>query len=157
MRYNNVDGFFLENLTMFECSSVNDALAHFKEGVRFKQTGSHRLNEKSSRSHCLFTLYLDANDPETNESASSKFTLVDLAGSERVSITGATGGTFVEATHINTSLFVLRTVITNLGKSKPLRLLLRVSTGRFSCLAQKQSSESQVCVCRITVSSDTCT
>ena len=117
MRYNNVDGFYVENLAVFECGTAEEALEHFQHGVQYKQMGSHKLNEKSSRSHCLFTLYLESNDAETNTSSCSKLTLVDLAGSERVSVTGATGQTFIEATHINTSLFVLRTVIANLGES----------------------------------------
>ena len=50
------------------------------------------MNAASSRSHSLFTIYVDTWESEKPEDVtSSKLTLVDLAGSERVARTGATG------------------------------------------------------------------
>lgn len=43
---------------------------------------SHKLNERSSRSHCVVTLQCANNSG--GKLTSSKFTFCDLAGSERV-------------------------------------------------------------------------
>ena len=54
---------------------------------------SHKMNAQSSRSHVLFTLYIDSAPlASPAEQISSRLTLVDLAGSERSSQTGGTEG-----------------------------------------------------------------
>ncbi len=55
------------------------------------------MNQASSRSHCIFTLHLEAR-------------LVDLAGSVRVGKTGIDGTTLMEAKYINLSLHFLEQV-----------------------------------------------
>ncbi len=80
----------------------------------------HRLNAQSSRSHCLFTLYIDTSPlASPNEIMSSRLTLVDLAGSERGASVGATdaGKLRDESVAINKSLFTLRHVITCLASN----------------------------------------
>eukprot|EP00439_Symbiodinium_sp_Y106_P070932 s807_g12.t1 len=42
----------------------------------------HNLN--SSRSHCIFTIFIEASDPSTQTIRTSKVQIVDLAGSERL-------------------------------------------------------------------------
>lgn len=80
---------------------------------------SHKLNAQSSRSHCLFTLYIDSSPlASPTEVISSRLTLVDLAGSERGSTVGATEGKLRdESVAINKSLFTLRHVITCLASN----------------------------------------
>lgn len=46
------------------------------------------LNQASSRSHCIFTLLLEARTPGSDIVRRSKLHIVDLAGSERVAKTG---------------------------------------------------------------------
>jgi hypothetical protein len=44
------------------------------------------MNQASSRSHCIFTLHLEARPAGGDTVRRSKLHLVDLAGSERVSV-----------------------------------------------------------------------
>lgn len=84
---------------------------------------SHRINNSSSRSHCIlsFTLtQIDVNNPDNV--IVSKLQLVDLAGSERQS--HVSNGSeerdpihLKEAIEINKSLFTLRQVITALTEN----------------------------------------
>ena len=67
------------------------------------------MNDQSSRSHSLFTVYLEIE--ENGKIRSGKLNLVDLAGSERVGKTNATGQTFDEGKKINLSLTALGSVI----------------------------------------------
>ncbi|KAJ0395448.1 hypothetical protein P43SY_007773 [Pythium insidiosum] len=117
--------FYVENLCVLECSSPEQVLQHFQDGVKHKIMASHNLNAASSRSHCVFTLYVESASAAGSASASgdgdshvlhSKLALVDLAGSERVDKTGATGVTLQESIGINKSLFVLRQVIQALSE-----------------------------------------
>ena len=81
------------------------------------------MNADSSRSHSIFTLYLEMSevDPSGEQRIKAgKLHLVDLAGSERQSKTEATGDRLKEAQKINLSLSALGNVISALvdGKSK---------------------------------------
>lgn len=69
------------------------------------------MNMASSRSHCVFTLHLEARRPGEATVRRSKLHLVDLAGSERVSKSGIGGSTLSEAKYINASLLFLEQVI----------------------------------------------
>ncbi|KAF4318916.1 hypothetical protein BBO99_00006931 [Phytophthora kernoviae] len=82
LRWTAARKFYVENLRMLECTSPPQVLGYFQEGVRHKVMASHRLNATSSRSHCLFTLYVESRDPNTGDGfvTQSKLTLVDLAG-----------------------------------------------------------------------------
>lgn len=124
--------FHAENLFEFECCSADEALSHYAQGVLNKQVASTAMNFLSSRSHTVFVLTLvrqtklgwsgnagrrDLHGPISE--VVSKLSLVDLAGSERASA-GANIESglarFREAVNINTSLFVLRKVITALSR-----------------------------------------
>lgn len=59
----------------------------------------------SSRSHCVFTIYLVKSDNTT--ATVSRFNFCDLAGSERVSNTNHTGMRLKESQAINSALHVL--------------------------------------------------
>ena len=62
------------------------------------------MNSDSSRSHSLFTIYIETaeNDAKGEQRIKAgKLNLVDLAGSERSSKTGATGQTLKEGIKIN--------------------------------------------------------
>lgn len=78
------------------------------------------MNETSSRSHAVFTLFLTSNrfDPVANLSTEkgARISLVDLAGSERANSTGATGVRLKEGANINKSLTTLGKVIAALAE-----------------------------------------
>lgn len=80
------------------------------------------MNQDSSRSHSIFTIYIETSENINDEQRikAGKLNLVDLAGSERSSKTGATGQTLKEGIKINLSLTALGNVISSLvdGKSQ---------------------------------------
>eukprot|EP00798_Chlamydomonas_sp_ICE-L_P004752 gene4752-34501_t len=119
MRWSKTQDFYLENLFKCECQGAEELMNIFKSGVTNKIMASHKLNANSSRSHCLFTIYIESSPMASpNEIMNSRLTLVDLAGSERGSATGATEGKIRdESVAINKSLFTLRHVITTLTAS----------------------------------------
>lgn len=74
------------------------------------------MNAESSRSHSIFTVYIetaidDPSNPKKQKIKAGKLNLVDLAGSERQSKTQATGVRLDEAKNINLSLSALGNVI----------------------------------------------
>ena len=76
------------------------------------------MNAESSRSHSIFTVYIetaidDPSNPKKQKIKAGKLNLVDLAGSERQSKTMATGIRLDEAKNINLSLSVSKHVLTN--------------------------------------------
>uniref|UniRef100_A0A8D0GQZ7 Kinesin motor domain-containing protein n=1 Tax=Sphenodon punctatus TaxID=8508 RepID=A0A8D0GQZ7_SPHPU len=60
LRWSKTRGFHLENLLTLEFASLETALALLQEGTRRRASSSHALNEQSSRSHALFTIYIEA-------------------------------------------------------------------------------------------------
>lgn len=79
------------------------------------------MNERSSRSHSVFTLRISGNNPLTKESCEGSLNLVDLAGSERLNSSGAGNdkGRLKETQNINRSLSALGDVIAALGNAQP--------------------------------------
>jgi kinesin family protein 3/17 len=91
-------------------------------GNKNRSVGATEMNARSSRSHSIFTITVEASEKDANGEDHirvGKLHLVDLAGSERQSKTGATGDRLKEATKINLSLSALGNVISTLvdGKS----------------------------------------
>lgn len=75
------------------------------------------MNERSSRSHSVFSLRVRGRNATTLESCDATLNLVDLAGSERLSSSGSGDDPrrLKEAVNINKSLSALADVITALG------------------------------------------
>lgn len=93
------------------------------EGMKNRHIGSHELNQDSSRSHSLLTVYLisESKDPSTGHifKKYGKISFVDLAGSERLKETKSEGKKMVAETgNINKSLFTLGKVISMLANDK---------------------------------------
>ena len=85
-------------------------------GAKARAVGGHNFNERSSRSHLVFSVYCVSTNNKTGEVKTGKLHLIDLAGSERLNKTAATGTRLKEAQNINKSLSALGDVITALGK-----------------------------------------
>lgn len=101
--------------------SAEDVLLVMKQGEEQRTFGATNMNERSSRSHTIFTVIIEsrlrADLKSTDDGVAvcvSTLSLVDLAGSERVSHTGAEGVRLKEGGHINKSLLTLGTVINKL-------------------------------------------
>lgn len=76
------------------------------------------MNERSSRSHSVFTLRVTGANARTGESCDGCLNLVDLAGSERLNASGAGSDKdrLRETQNINRSLSALGDVIAALGE-----------------------------------------
>eukprot|EP00948_MAST-09A_sp_MAST-9A-sp1_P000494 g494.t1 len=90
-------------------STVDEAMGYFFEAQTNRAIAEHELNKASSRSHCVFTIYVE-NDTEDGVRL-SKLHLIDLAGSERLSMTKSTGEIAKQAQYINKSLTFLEQVV----------------------------------------------
>ena len=67
---------------------------YMEMGFKNRAVRSTNMNAESSRSHSIFSIYIDSqeqDDKGDEKYKASKLNLVDLAGSERASKTGATG------------------------------------------------------------------
>ncbi|XP_078716120.1 kinesin-like protein KIF9 isoform X1 [Lampetra fluviatilis] len=103
----------VRGLTCQLVSSQEEALNKLFEGEMNRAVACHTLNKKSSRSHCIFTLYIESRSKTITNSkyTMSKLNLVDLAGSERLGKTMSEGQVEREATYINKSLSFLEQAV----------------------------------------------
>lgn len=94
-------GFYVENLFVVECETLDDMLAVLEEGLRNRKTAAHQMNERSSRSHSILTLHINTELVSSPDDAEGhpvplqrhgQISFVDLAGSERVKLTKSEGG-----------------------------------------------------------------
>lgn len=115
LRWNQIEDFFVENLSIHPCYTATEVLGYYSYGVRNKVVAGHNANANSSRSHCILTLNVEALDKEKGTILTSKLQLVDLAGSEKISQTGNEGLALKESIEINKALFTLRQVISTLS------------------------------------------
>ena len=121
-------GVFVKDLTYVTLKDTQDIQKCLDRGNKNRHVGATSMNDQSSRSHSLFTVYLEIE--ENGKIRSGKLNLVDLAGSERVGKTTATGQTFDEGKKINLSLTALGSVIDALSfnKSKNMIKCIRNNT-----------------------------
>lgn len=116
-------GVYVKGLTEHVVHDANEVLKVMTLGSKSRSVGATLMNADSSRSHSIFTVWVEAaetNEDGTERIRASKLNLVDLAGSERQGKTGASGQRLKEATKINLSLSALGNVISALvdGKAK---------------------------------------
>ena len=106
----NKSGVTCANLEEVVCGDVDACLKALQKGASNRRIASTKCNDKSSRSHALYTLKVcvrslteDGRDLIVN----GQLNLVDLAGSECVGRSGATDKRAREAGSINQSLLTL--------------------------------------------------
>ena len=114
---------FIKGLSKHIVTSVNEIQKLMNKGSNNRSVGETAMNKDSSRSHSIFTIYVETQENDTKGEPRitlGKLNLVDLAGSERQSKTQATGDRLKEANKINLSLSALGNVISALvdGKSQ---------------------------------------
>ena len=89
-------------------------------GAIHRSTSTTLMNDSSSRSHGIFTIFLEQHplkNEDENGFITAKFYFVDLAGSERAKKTGAAGLTLKEGININLGLLELGNVISALSST----------------------------------------
>ena len=153
---------------MHRATSEEEALNLLFLGDTNRAISETAMNQASSRSHCLFTVFLECRGAGGSDKVRrSKLHLVDLAGSERVHKTKSDGITLNEAKYINTSLFYLEMVIVALNEKNkkardhiPYRNSMMTSVLRDSlggncrtvmiatCSAEKPQTEESISTCR---------
>ena len=74
----------IPDLSPININSFEEAKKLFKLAEKFRRTASTEFNERSSRSHCLYTFHLKLTDSE-DKITRSNLHIIDLAGSERIS------------------------------------------------------------------------
>ncbi|KEP59860.1 UNVERIFIED_CONTAM: kinesin motor domain-containing protein [Hammondia hammondi] len=111
-------GLFVRGLTLRLAATEEEALNHFFEGDMNRAVAGHTMNAQSSRSHCIFSIYIEGKSRvESNDRiVTSKLHLVDLAGCERVKKTKSDGILLRESSYINKSLSFLEMVVVALGE-----------------------------------------
>jgi len=121
IRENPKKGTFVKDLTYATIKDTDDTEKCLNKGNKNRHVGHTSMNDQSSRSHSLFTVYLEIEEKGEDGNGrikSGKLNLVDLAGSERVGKTNATGQTFDEGKKINLSLTALGNVIDALSSNR---------------------------------------
>ena len=110
---------FIPEATVLKAMTAKALQEIFEQGSQNRHTSDTRMNDSSSRSHLIFSILLEVNNPDTDLNRMGKLSLVDLAGSERVKKTGATAERLKEGQAISLSLTALGTVITALAEQNP--------------------------------------
>ncbi|XP_011301569.1 kinesin-like protein unc-104 isoform X12 [Fopius arisanus] len=113
-------GPYVEDLSKLAVMSYEDIHDLIDEGNKARTVAATNMNETSSRSHAVFTIFFtqqkhDSTTGLVTEKV-SKISLVDLAGSERADSTGAKGTRLKEGANINKSLTTLGKVISALAE-----------------------------------------
>ncbi|XP_069697574.1 kinesin-like protein KIF14 [Periplaneta americana] len=127
VREHPVFGPYVVDLSVHGVTSYEDLQGWLTVGNSQRATAATGMNEKSSRSHSIFSIILTQTQEEIvddevhKQCRRSKINLVDLAGSERLSHTCTSADRLREGVSINRSLLTLGKVIAALadnGNSK---------------------------------------
>ncbi|KAJ2005854.1 kinesin-like nuclear fusion protein [Coemansia thaxteri] len=106
----------VKNVTTVKVDSAERVHWLLARAADNRTVAATNCNERSSRSHSVFTLFLRGTNALTGESSSGVLNLIDLAGSERLANSGSSGDRLKETQAINKSLACLGDVIAALAK-----------------------------------------
>lgn len=99
------------DLHVVPVGSPSEVMSLLGKAAHNRAVAETQCNERSSRSHSVFTLRLVGENSITTEKVDGLLNLIDLAGSERLSQSGSTGDRLKETQAINKSLSSLGDVI----------------------------------------------
>eukprot|EP00871_Galdieria_phlegrea_P000539 jgi/Galph1/1486/GphlegSOOS_G172.1 len=106
---------YVVGLNIEEVSTPEQLDKLLRRSMRNRATAATRCNDRSSRSHSVFRLYISGKNKDTGQETLGLLNLIDLAGSERLNASGSTGERLKETQHINKSLSALGDVISSLS------------------------------------------
>jgi kinesin family protein C1 len=109
---------YVVGLTVEDISTPQQLEKLLRKSMANRATAATRCNERSSRSHSVFRLYISGRNKETGQERVGLLNLIDLAGSERLNSSGSTGDRLRETQHINKSLSALGDVISSLSNKE---------------------------------------
>ncbi|KAF0689033.1 Aste57867_19472 [Aphanomyces stellatus] len=113
----NTDGsVHITDMTSDTIANENRAMKLLERTNKNRTVSATKLNEKSSRSHCITTLRLQGRNDTTQEQRDGAVYLIDLAGTEAHDIT--TSASSKETGFINKSLAALGKVISACDQEK---------------------------------------
>jgi len=111
-------GVYVENLSELAVSTAEEVHTLLVAGARRRHTAKTSMNDRSSRSHTVFSLKVELrNMGESGSHRMATAQVVDLAGRENEESTEVTGDRLKELTFINRSLFQLANCISALTQS----------------------------------------
>jgi len=103
------------NLAVMDVKSSDDIAPLLKRASANRSSAATMSNERSSRSHSVFTLNLTGTNQVNKQVTDGVLNLIDLAGSERIDKSQVTGQRLEETKAINSSLTCLGDVIAALA------------------------------------------
>lgn len=114
-----IKGIYIQDATEVYVGSPLEMLKTMSSGSANRSIAATRMNQRSSRSHSIFCVYVEQKDTNAGSKTSGKLYFVDLAGSESVGKTNVSGKQLEEAKMINKSLSALGNVINALTEKNP--------------------------------------
>lgn len=84
-------GMEVQDLTMVSVANQKEVLDTLKKGSKNRSVTATNMNDVSSRSHLILSVYVMARNNITGKDTMGKLHLIDLAGSERVGRSGVQG------------------------------------------------------------------
>lgn len=117
----------ITNITKIKLKTREMVDILLKTAIKMRSTASTQSNERSSRSHSVFTIHINGRNSFTGETSNGVLNLVDLAGSERIDTSRFTGERLRETQNINRSLSCLGDVIYALNDNETKHIPFRNS------------------------------
>ncbi|KAM9324547.1 kinesin-like protein KIF14 [Gastrophryne carolinensis] len=120
-------GPYVEELSANVVSSFQDIESWLELGNKQRATAATGMNDKSSRSHSVFTIIMTqtktelVDGEEHDHRITSRINFLDLAGSERCTSAKTTGDRLKEGISINKSLLTLGKVISALSEGSQMK------------------------------------
>ncbi|EJW04065.1 hypothetical protein EDEG_01641 [Edhazardia aedis USNM 41457] len=108
----------ISNCKYVEVNEINEAVSTLKTATKNRSVGSTECNDRSSRSHSVFSCKIEIRNDVYKEYKVGILNLIDLAGSERLSESKAEGVRLKETQNINKSLSALGNVINAIIKKE---------------------------------------
>lgn len=132
----NLSRVYLEGAGESPIENLEDLNRIMGTGFANRTVAQTQMNDRSSRSHSIFILYLEKLKEEQGirNLMKCQFNFVDLAGSERQKISKTSEGALKEGCNINKSLSFLSAVINQLSQNSRRKQFIRYRDSKLTFL-----------------------